>query len=120
MAPLGTYEQAMTWALDHVGSNCEDFLRAWREGDIEHYAAYRQWLAAQPGTLDGPAHCCFSHPRTQRQDCEAAELALALIRANRLSDATTIDTLIELIDRARPDIVASELEAIRAGDGVPF
>lgn len=121
MGPHGTYEQALTWALDHaLGTDCEDFLRAWREGDIEQYPAYREWLASQPETLDSPAHCCFRHPRTQREDCEAAELALVLIRTNRLSETQALSTVIELIDRARPAFVAGEIDAARADDQVPF
>ena len=43
----GTALQAITWALDHEDGNVDDFLRAWRIGDLEEWPDYYEWLNDQ-------------------------------------------------------------------------
>lgn len=44
----GTAMDAINFALDtSQGLECEDFLRAWREGDLAEWPDFYEWLAAQ-------------------------------------------------------------------------
>ena len=45
----GTGEQAIAWAVDHVGFEADTFLRAWQQGDAEkEWPDFYKWLDAQP------------------------------------------------------------------------
>lgn len=45
----GTANQAIEYALEHVDGpgEGEDFLRAWREGDLEEWPEFYPWLSKQ-------------------------------------------------------------------------
>lgn len=46
----GTAMDAINFALDTSnGLEADDFLRAWREGDLAEYPDFYEWLAAQEG-----------------------------------------------------------------------
>jgi len=46
----GTYEQAVTWALDGglYANETRDFLMRWREGALDEWPSYVNWLNQQP------------------------------------------------------------------------
>lgn len=48
MGDHGTALDAINFALDtSQGLECEDFLRAWREGDLEEWPDFYEWFAAR-------------------------------------------------------------------------
>lgn len=43
----GGYSHALDWMLDHMDSdtgNQIEFIRAWREGDLDEWPEYYDWL----------------------------------------------------------------------------
>jgi hypothetical protein len=44
----GTASQAIAFALN-VGSEAEDFLRAWRDGSLEEFPEFYEWLKSPEG-----------------------------------------------------------------------
>jgi hypothetical protein len=46
----GTAEQAIRYALDHAGNECQEFLQAWNEGALDEWPEFYPWLAAQEGS----------------------------------------------------------------------
>lgn len=45
----GSAENAIRYALDHAGNECQEFLQAWSEGALDEWPEFYPWLAKQEG-----------------------------------------------------------------------
>jgi len=43
-ADHGTAEQAIDFAIDHAAIEADNFLRSWREGDLNEWPEFYRWL----------------------------------------------------------------------------
>lgn len=44
----GTAMQAIDFALDHLSVERDTFLKCWREGDLDEWPEFYEWLFRQP------------------------------------------------------------------------